>query len=90
MQSQELIIYKAAYWKCIERLHEQFVRFLIVLVQALCSKVEELRHLATLVVPSQHVDGGGIVQLEGVEEEDHLAGEGTAVYVVAKEEVFCL
>ena len=56
-------------------------------MQDLSPEVEELRHLPAFVIASQHINGLGEVELEGVEEEDDLAGERPAVDVVAQEQI---
>jgi len=83
MQGQKLVIDKARNGEGIESFHEELVGLLIVLVDTLRSEVEELGHLAALVVPSQHVNGGRVVQLQGIQKKHHLTRERASVYVVS-------
>lgn len=64
MQGQEFIINEARNRQSIERLHEQFVCFLVILIQTLCAEVKELSHLSALVIASQHVNSLWEVKLE--------------------------
>jgi hypothetical protein len=90
MESEELIIHETGDGEGIEGLHEQVVSLLVVLVNALGSEVEELGHLTTLMVSSQHVDCPRKVEFEGVKEEDDFTGERSSIYIVSEEEVFGL
>lgn len=67
VKGKEFIIDETRYGKGIKCLHKQFISLLVVLIETLCTKVEELRHLATLVISSQHVDRRRIVQLQRIE-----------------------
>ena len=53
-------------------------------------EVEERRELSALVVATQHEECLGIVHLECVQIQHHLAAEAAAVDVVAQEEVLCV
>ena len=90
MKCKEFVIDETSYGECVECLHEEFVRFLVVLVHALCSEVEKLGHLPALVVSPQHVDGLGVVEFERVKEEDNFYREGAPIHIVTQEEVLCL
>lgn len=90
MQSKELVIDEAGDGQCIKGLHEEFIRFLVILVDTLSSEVEKLSHLPALVVAPQHVNGGWIIQLERIQEQHDFAGEGTPVDVVSQEKILGL
>ncbi len=66
MEREELIVYKTRDRQRVEGLHEQVVRLRVVLVQTLRPEIEEGRHLATLVVSSEHVDRLRKIQLSVV------------------------
>jgi hypothetical protein len=56
VQSQKSVVHNTPNWKDIEHFHEQVVDLFVVLIENLCSEIEELGHLATLVVSSEHQD----------------------------------
>jgi hypothetical protein len=64
MQGKKFVVDKTCNWEGIKTFHEEVVDFLIILVETLCSKVEELGHLSALVVPSEHVNRLGKIQLQ--------------------------
>lgn len=61
---------------------------LVVFVEALLPEVEEGGHLPAFMVPTQEVDRLRERDLDGVEEDDHLNRERTAVHKIPQEEVF--
>jgi hypothetical protein len=61
MNSKELIIYNAGYWKWIKGFHEQIIGSLVVFREALRSKIKMLSHLAALMVSSKQNDAVRIV-----------------------------
>lgn len=69
MQCKELVVDEASNGQCIKGLHEELVYFLVVFIEALCSKVKELSHLSALVIASQHVYCLREVKLKGVQQK---------------------
>ena len=90
MESEEFLVDEAGDRQGVEGVHEEFISLEVVLVETLRSEVEKGRHLPAFVVTSQHENGAREVEFERVEEQHHLHGEGTAVHVVAQEEVLCV
>ena len=68
MKCKELVVDEAGDGQCIKGLHEEFIYFLVVFVETLCSEVKELSHLSAFVIASQHVYRLWEVKLEGVQQ----------------------
>ena len=71
----------------VEALHEEVIDLLVVLVETLAAEVEEVGHLAALVVSADEGYGVGEGDLERVEQDEHFDRKRSAVDEVAQEEV---
>ena len=63
MQGQKLPIDQTGNRDQVERIHQEVVDLLVVLVEAFLPKVEEGGHLAALMVSPQKINGMGVANL---------------------------
>ena len=90
MKAKEAAIDHSGKRESIERSHDKIVYFLVELVKALCSKIEESSELSTLVISSEHEDSVRMAQLEAIYKDEAFDTELSSVNIISKEEVLGL
>ena len=75
MHCEEALVDDASEREEIEALHKKIVDFLIVFVETLAPKIEEVGHLSALVVSSDEGHCGWMPDLQYVEKQQYFYGE---------------
>ncbi len=89
MESEKLSIYDRSERKLIERVHYHVVDFLVVLVDALLSKVVGRGHLSALVIASEQEYQIRIGDFKGEQGQNYLDSVVSSVHIVAQKQVLC-
>lgn len=70
MNTKELFVNYCGERQCVKRRHYGLINIQRILVIALKSEGEMFSEMTALVVASEQVDTGGVIQFEGEEEEE--------------------